>query len=88
MLKHEALRLLREAIGEHGLTELRKRLNLAGGAPAVDVFLSGLVERVLSTQKALQPPTPAVAVAKAVVQTRAPAVPPLASGQATVRTGP
>jgi hypothetical protein len=59
-VKAEALKLLREALGEHGLKELKGALGLFG--PQVEVYLSGVIERALGIQRAvgtLPPPAPA-----------------------------
>lgn len=53
-LQDEALRLLKEAAGQHGLEELRKALGLLGGN--VEVYLSGLLERAFRSFKAQEAP--------------------------------
>ncbi len=52
-LKREAMRLFKEALAEHGLKKLEKLKGLAG--PAVEVYLSGLLERALGVQRAVAP---------------------------------
>ena len=70
-LKAEAMRLIKEGLGVHGLAEVRKVFGLETGA-ALDVFLSGLVERALGAQKAIHAATPPPVR----TVTRAPATPP------------
>lgn len=55
-LKAEAMKLLKEALGEAGLTKLSSLLGLFGGA--ADVFLSGLIERALGVQRSAVAPSP------------------------------
>lgn len=55
-LKAEALRLVKQIAGEQGLTELQEALKIA--APAVDTYLSGLIESKVTEAKV----TPAVLV--------------------------
>lgn len=48
-LKAEALRLMKEGLGDHGMNALRGALGIFG--PSVEVFLSGLIERALGVQR-------------------------------------
>jgi hypothetical protein len=53
-IQAEAMKALKEALGEQGLTKLKKMLTLVGGS--AEVYLSGLLERAFRAFKAEAPP--------------------------------
>lgn len=50
-LKEQAMRLLKDALAAEGLKKLEKVRGLAG--PTLEVYLSGLLERALGSQRAV-----------------------------------
>lgn len=51
-LKNEALKRLKESLGEHGMAELRDVLQVSAGS--LGVFLSGIIEKALDMMKVTQ----------------------------------